>query len=154
MKKILLVFGTRPEAIKMAPLVNKFKEYASDFQTIVCVTGQHRQMLDSVLKLFDIVPDYDLDIMKPGQDLYDITSRVILGMRDVLRESQPDIVFVHGDTTTSMAAAMAAFYGQIPVAHVEAGLRTYNIYSPWPEEINRQITYSSVALIAYRDIET
>ena len=140
MKKILLVFGTRPEAIKMAPLVNKFKEYASDFQTIVCVTGQHRQMLDSVLKLFDIVPDYDLDIMKPRQDLYDITSRVILGMRDVLRESQPDIVFVHGDTTTSMAAAMAAFYSQIPVAHVEAGLRTYNIYSPWPEEINRQIT--------------
>ena len=140
MKKILLVFGTRPEAIKMAPLVNKFKEYTSDFQTIVCVTGQHRQMLDSVLKLFDIVPDYDLDIMKPGQDLYDITSRVILGMRDVLRVSQPDIVFVHGDTTTSMAAAMAAFYSQIPVAHVEAGLRTYNIYSPWPEEINRQIT--------------
>lgn len=140
MKKILLVFGTRPEAIKMAPLVNKFKEYTSDFQTIVCVTGQHRQMLDSVLRLFDIVPDYDLDIMKPGQDLYDITSRVILGMRDVLRESQPDIVFVHGDTTTSMAAAMAAFYSQIPVAHVEAGLRTYNIYSPWPEEINRQIT--------------
>lgn len=140
MKKILLVFGTRPEAIKMAPLVNKFKEYPDDFRTIVCVTGQHRQMLDSVLKLFDIVPDYDLDIMKAGQDLFDITSRVLLGMRDVLDETCPDVVFVHGDTTTSTAAALAAFYHQVPVAHVEAGLRTYNIYSPWPEEMNRQIT--------------
>ncbi len=140
MKKILLVFGTRPEAIKMAPLVNKFKEYPDDFRTIVRVTGQHRQMLDSVLKLFDIVPDYDLDIMKAGQDLFDITSRVLLGMRDVLDETCPDVVFVHGDTTTSTAAALAAFYHQVPVAHVEAGLRTYNIYSPWPEEMNRQIT--------------
>ncbi len=140
MKKILLVFGTRPEAIKMAPLVNTFKAYPEDFQTVVCVTGQHRQMLDQVLQLFQIVPDYDLDIMKAGQDLYDITSRVLLGMRDILSQVQPNVVFVHGDTTTSTATALAAFYQQIPVAHVEAGLRTHNIYSPWPEEVNRQIT--------------
>ena len=140
MKKILLVFGTRPEAIKMAPLVKKLQEMPEAFQTIVCVTGQHREMLDQVLRLFDIIPDYDLNIMKPNQDLYDITSRILLGMRDVLREVQPDIVLVHGDTTTSMAAALAAFYQQIPVGHVEAGLRTGNIYSPWPEEMNRLIT--------------
>ena len=140
MKKILLVFGTRPEAIKMAPLVNTFKAYPEDFETVVCVTGQHRQMLDQVLQLFQIVPDYDLDIMKAGQDLYDITSRVLLGMRDILSQVQPDVVFVHGDTTTSTATALAAFYQQIPVAHVEAGLRTGNIYSPWPEEMNRQLT--------------
>lgn len=140
MKKILLVFGTRPEAIKMAPLVKKLQEYPEQFQTIVCVTGQHREMLDQVLRLFDIVPDYDLNIMKPNQDLFDITSRILLGMRDVLREVQPDIVLVHGDTTTSMASALAAFYQQIPVGHVEAGLRTGNIYSPWPEEMNRLIT--------------
>ena len=140
MKKILLVFGTRPEAIKMAPLVKKLQESPEDFQTIVCVTGQHREMLDQVLRLFDITPEYDLNIMKPNQDLYDITSRILLGMRDVLREVQPDIVLVHGDTTTSMAAALAAFYQQIPVGHVEAGLRTGNIYSPWPEEMNRLIT--------------
>ena len=140
MKKILLVFGTRPEAIKMAPLVKKFYKFENDFETKVCVTGQHRQMLDQVLSLFDIHPDYDLNIMKAGQDLYDITSRVILGMRDVLTDFKPDYVFVHGDTTTSTAAALAAFYQQIPVAHIEAGLRTNNIYSPWPEEINRQIT--------------
>lgn len=140
MKKILLVFGTRPEAIKMAPLVHEFKQHPEAFETQVCVTGQHREMLDQVLDLFQIVPDYDLDIMKQGQDLYDITSRVLLGMRDVLRESNPDMVFVHGDTTTSTAAAIATFYQQIPVAHVEAGLRTGNIYSPWPEEMNRLIT--------------
>ena len=140
MKKILLVFGTRPEAIKMAPLVKKLQAHPEEFQTIVCVTGQHREMLDQVLRLFDITPDYDLNIMKPNQDLYDITSRILLGMRDVLREVQPDIVLVHGDTTTSMAAALAAFYQQIPVGHVEAGLRTGNIYSPWPEEMNRLIT--------------
>ena len=140
MKKILLVFGTRPEAIKMAPLVKKLQANPEEFQTIVCVTGQHREMLDQVLRLFDITPDYDLNIMKPNQDLYDITSRILLGMRDVLREVQPDIVLVHGDTTTSMAAALAAFYQQIPVGHVEAGLRTGNIYSPWPEEMNRLIT--------------
>lgn len=140
MKKILLVFGTRPEAIKMAPLVKKLQEMPEEFQTVVCVTGQHREMLDQVLRLFDITPDYDLNIMKPNQDLYDITSRILLGMRDVLREVQPDIVLVHGDTTTSMAAALAAFYQQIPVGHVEAGLRTGNIYSPWPEEMNRLIT--------------
>ena len=140
MKKILLVFGTRPEAIKMAPLVKKLQEMPEEFQTIVCVTGQHREMLDQVLRLFDITPDYDLNIMKPNQDLYDITSRILLGMRDVLKEVQPDIVLVHGDTTTSMAAALAAFYQQIPVGHVEAGLRTGNIYSPWPEEMNRLIT--------------
>ena len=140
MKKIMLVFGTRPEAIKMAPLVKEFQKHPEDFKTVVCVTGQHRQMLDQVLDIFDIKPDYDLDIMKSGQDLYDITSRVLLGMRDVLRESRPDVVLVHGDTTTSTAAALAAFYQQIPVGHVEAGLRTYNIYSPWPEEMNRQLT--------------
>ena len=140
MKKILLVFGTRPEAIKMAPLVKKLQESPEEFQTVVCVTGQHREMLDQVLRLFDITPEYDLNIMKPNQDLYDITSRILLGMRDVLREVQPDIVLVHGDTTTSMAAALAAFYQQIPVGHVEAGLRTGNIYSPWPEEMNRLIT--------------
>ena len=140
MKTILLVFGTRPEAIKMAPLVKKLQEMPEEFQSIVCVTGQHREMLDQVLRLFDITPDYDLNIMKPNQDLYDITSRILLGMRDVLREVQPDIVLVHGDTTTSMAAALAAFYQQIPVGHVEAGLRTGNIYSPWPEEMNRLIT--------------
>ena len=140
MKKIMLVFGTRPEAIKMAPLVKEFQKFPGDFQTIVCVTGQHRQMLDQVLRIFDITPDYDLNIMKQGQDLYDVTARVLTGMRDVLREAQPDVVLVHGDTTTSTAAAMAAFYAQIPVGHVEAGLRTHNIYSPWPEEMNRQIT--------------
>ena len=140
MKKVMLVFGTRPEAIKMAPLVKEFQKYPDTFKTIVCVTGQHRQMLDQVLQLFEIVPDYDLNIMKQGQDLYDVTARVLTGMRDVLKESQPDVVLVHGDTTTSTAAALAAFYQQIPVGHVEAGLRTHNIYSPWPEEMNRQIT--------------
>ena len=140
MKKVMLVFGTRPEAIKMAPLVKEFRKHPDAFQTVVCVTGQHRQMLDQVLHLFEIAPDYDLNIMKQGQDLYDVTSRVLLGMRDVLEESNPDIVLVHGDTTTSTAAALAAFYRQIPVGHVEAGLRTHNIYSPWPEEMNRQIT--------------
>ena len=140
MKKVMLVFGTRPEAIKMAPLVKEFQKNPEHFQTIVCVTGQHRQMLDQVLELFEITPDYDLDIMKAGQDLYDVTSRVLVGMRDVLKEAQPDVVLVHGDTTTSTAAALAAFYQQIPVGHVEAGLRTHNIYSPWPEEMNRQLT--------------
>lgn len=136
----MLVFGTRPEAIKMAPLVKEFQKSPEDFETIVCVTGQHREMLDQVLHIFDIRPDYDLDIMKQGQDLYDVTARVLTGMRDVLKKASPDIVLVHGDTTTSTAAALAAFYQQIPVGHVEAGLRTYNIYSPWPEEMNRQIT--------------
>lgn len=140
MKKILLVFGTRPEAIKMAPLVKVFQQQPEDFQTVVAVTGQHREMLDQVLRIFEITPDYDLAIMKPGQDLYDITSRVLTGMRDVLKEVKPDIVLVHGDTTTSTATALAAFYQQIPVGHIEAGLRTHNIYSPWPEEMNRQIT--------------
>ena len=140
MKTLLLVFGTRPEAIKMAPVVKEFQKYKEDFNTLVCVTGQHREMLDQVLHIFNIVPDYDLNIMQKGQDLYDVTTRVLLGMRDVLKEVKPDIVFVHGDTTTSTAAALAAFYQQIPVAHVEAGLRTNNIYSPWPEEMNRQIT--------------
>lgn len=140
MKKIMLVFGTRPEAIKMAPLVKEFQKYPEYFNTIVCVTGQHRQMLDQVLQIFDITPNYDLNIMKKGQDLYDVTTRVLQGMRDVLNEVQPDVVLVHGDTTTSTAAALAAFYQQIPVGHVEAGLRTHNIYSPWPEEMNRQIT--------------
>ena len=139
-KKIMLVFGTRPEAIKMSPLVKEFQKYPDKFKTLVCVTGQHREMLDQVLRIFEIVPDYDLNIMKLGQDLYDVTSRVLLGMRDVLKEVQPDVVLVHGDTTTSTAAALAAFYQQIPVGHVEAGLRTHNIYSPWPEEMNRQIT--------------
>ena len=136
----MLVFGTRPEAIKMAPLVKEFLKHPETFKTVVCVTGQHRQMLDQVLKLFEITPDYDLNIMKQGQDLYDVTARVLVGMRDVLKETQPDVVLVHGDTTTSTAAALAAFYQQIPVGHVEAGLRTHNIYSPWPEEMNRQIT--------------
>lgn len=139
-KRVMLVFGTRPEAIKVAPLVKEFQKYSGRFETIVCVTGQHREMLDQVLHLFEIVPDYDLNIMKQGQDLYDVTARVLVGLRDVLKEAQPDVVFVHGDTTTSMAAALASFYQQIPVAHIEAGLRTHNIYSPWPEEMNRQIT--------------
>ena len=136
----MLVFGTRPEAIKMAPLVKEFQKHPETFKTVVCVTGQHRQMLDQVLQLFEIIPEYDLNIMKQGQDLYDVTARVLTGMRDVLKEAQPDVVLVHGDTTTSTAAALAAFYQQIPVGHVEAGLRTHNIYSPWPEEMNRQIT--------------
>lgn len=139
-KKILLVFGTRPEAIKMAPLVTEFKSNPDKFETFVCVTGQHRQMLDQVLHLFQIVPDFDLDIMQSGQDLYDITSRVLVGMRDVLKDIKPDLVLVHGDTTTSMATALAAFYQRIDVGHVEAGLRTHNLYSPWPEELNRQLT--------------
>lgn len=140
MKKILLVFGTRPEAIKMAPLVKEFQKQPKQFHTKVCVTAQHREMLDQVLALFEIVPDYDLNIMKAGQDLYDVTARVLLGMREVLKQAQPDVVLVHGDTATSTAAALAAFYQQIPVGHVEAGLRTHNIYSPWPEEMNRQLT--------------
>ena len=140
MKTVMLIFGTRPEAIKMCPLVKEFQKYPESFKTVVCVTGQHREMLDQVLKIFVVRPDYDLNIMKQGQDLYDVTSRVLVGMRDVLKEAKPDVVFVHGDTTTSTAAALAAFYQQIPVAHIEAGLRTNNIYSPWPEEINRQIT--------------
>lgn len=148
MKTIMLVFGTRPEAIKMCPLVKEFQKYPTFFRTLVCVTGQHREMLDQVLQIFDVTPDYDLNIMKQGQDLYDVTSRVLLGLRDVLKQEQPDIVFVHGDTTTSTAAAIAAFYQQIPVAHVEAGLRTHNIYSPWPEEMNRQIT-SRIATYNY-----
>lgn len=140
MKTFLFVFGTRPEAIKMAPLVKSFEACSDKFKTIVCVTGQHREMLDQVLQLFEITPDYDLNIMKQGQDLYDITAKVLLGIRDVLKEVHPDIVLVHGDTTTSMAAALAAFYQQIPVGHVEAGLRTYDMHSPWPEEMNRQVT--------------
>ena len=140
MRKVMLVFGTRPEAIKMCPLVKEFQKYPNDFETIVCVTGQHREMLDQVLTIFDVKPDYDLNIMKQGQDLYDVTARVLTGMRDVFKECKPDVVLVHGDTTTSTAAALAAFYQQIPVGHVEAGLRTHNIYSPWPEEMNRQIT--------------
>ena len=140
MKKVMLVFGTRPEAIKMCPLVKEFQKYPEEFETIVCVTGQHREMLDQVLKIFGVTPDYDLDIMKQGQDLYDVTARVLTGMRDVFARCRPDVVLVHGDTTTSTAAALAAFYQQIPVGHVEAGLRTHNIYSPWPEEMNRQIT--------------
>ena len=136
----MLVFGTRPEAIKMAPLIKEFQKYPNQFQTIVCVTGQHREMLDQVLHIFDIHPDYDLNIMKQGQDLYDVTARVLTGMREVLQDTRPDLVLVHGDTTTSTAAALAAFYQQIPVGHIEAGLRTHNIYSPWPEEMNRQIT--------------
>lgn len=140
MKKVMLVFGTRPEAIKMCPLVKEFQKHPDEFETIVCVTGQHREMLDQVLNIFEVKPDYDLNIMKEGQDLYDITAQVLTGMRDVLDEVTPDVVLVHGDTTTSTAAALAAFYKQIPVGHVEAGLRTHNIYSPWPEEMNRQIT--------------
>jgi UDP-N-acetylglucosamine 2-epimerase (non-hydrolysing) len=139
-KRIMLVFGTRPEAIKVAPLVKAFQQHADQFETLVCVTGQHREMLDQVLHLFEIVPDYDLNIMKQGQDLYDVTARVLTGLRDVYKEARPVVVFVHGDTTTTMAAALAAFYQQISVAHIEAGLRTHNIYSPWPEEMNRQIT--------------
>jgi UDP-N-acetylglucosamine 2-epimerase (non-hydrolysing) len=140
MKKILFVFGTRPEAIKIAPLIKEFQKYRDNFEVKVCVTAQHRQMLDQVMEVFDIVPDYDLDIMSPNQDLYDITSKVLLGMRPVLEEYQPEVVFVHGDTTTSMAAATAAFYRHIKIAHIEAGLRTYNMQSPWPEEMNRQVT--------------
>lgn len=140
MKTIMLVFGTRPEAIKMAPLVQEFQRHPDRYKTVVCVTGQHRQMLDQVLQLFEIVPDYDLNIMKQGQDLYDVTSRILIGMRDVLKEVHPDLLLVHGDTSTSTAAALSAFYAQVPVGHVEAGLRTYDIYSPWPEEMNRQIT--------------
>ena len=140
MKKIMLVFGTRPEAIKMCPLVKEFQKRVDEFETIVCVTGQHREMLDQVLKIFDVTPDIDLNIMKQGQDLTDVTVRILNGMRDVFKESRPDVVLVHGDTTTSTAAAIAAFYAQIPVGHVEAGLRTHNIYSPWPEEMNRQVT--------------
>ena len=140
MKKVMLVFGTRPEAIKMCPLVKEFQKHPAEFETIVCVTGQHREMLDQVLTIFDVKPDYDLNIMKQGQDLYDVTARVLTGMRDVFKGCKPDVVLVHGDTTTSTAAALAAFYQQIPVGHVEAGLRTHNIYSPWPEEMNRQIT--------------
>ncbi len=140
MKTIMLVFGTRPEAIKMCPLVKEFQKYPENFKTVVCVTGQHREMLDQVLKIFEVTPNYDLNIMKQGQDLYDVTARVLTGMREVLKEVQPDVVLVHGDTTTSTAVALAAFYQQIVVGHVEAGLRTHNIYSPWPEEMNRQIT--------------
>lgn len=140
MKKIMLVFGTRPEAIKMAPLVKEFQKHPDKFKTIVCVTGQHREMLDQVLRIFEITPDFDLNIMKQGQDLYDVTARVLTGMREVLKSACPDLVLVHGDTTTSTSAALAAFYQQIPVGHVEAGLRTHNIYSPWPEEMNRQLT--------------
>ena len=140
MKTVMLVFGTRPEAIKMCPLVKEFQKHTNEFRTVVCVTGQHREMLDQVLTIFDVKPDFDLNIMKQGQDLYDVTARVITGMRDVFKECKPDVMLVHGDTTTSTAAALAAFYQQIPVGHVEAGLRTHDIYSPWPEEINRQIT--------------
>lgn len=140
MRKIMLVFGTRPEAIKMAPLVRELQKYPKDFETVICVTGQHREMLDQVLRIFDIKPDYDLDIMRQGQDLYDVTAKVLLGMREILKEAASDMVLVHGDTTTSTAAALASFYQKIPVGHVEAGLRTHNIYSPWPEEMNRQIT--------------
>lgn len=140
MKTIMLVFGTRPEAIKMCPLVKEFQKHTDEFRTVVCVTGQHREMLDQVLTIFDVKPDYDLNIMKQGQDLTDVTARVLTGLRDVFKECRPDVVLVHGDTTTSTAGALAAFYAQIPVGHVEAGLRTHNIYSPWPEEMNRQIT--------------
>ena len=140
MKKFMLVFGTRPEAIKMCPLVKEFQKDTKNFETIVCVTGQHREMLDQVLTIFDVKPDYDLNIMKQGQDLTDVTARVLTGLRDVFKDCRPDVVLVHGDTTTSTAGALAAFYAQIPVGHVEAGLRTHNIYSPWPEEMNRQIT--------------
>lgn len=140
MKKVMLVFGTRPEAIKMCPLVKEFQKHSEEFNTVVCVTGQHREMLDQVLTIFDVKPDYDLNIMKQGQDLTDVTARVLTGLRDVFKECRPDVVLVHGDTTTSTAGALAAFYAQIPVGHVEAGLRTHNIYSPCPEEMNRQIT--------------
>ena len=140
MKKVLFVFGTRPEAIKMAPLIKEFQKYPNDLKSVVCVTGQHREMLDQVLHVFEIIPDYDLNIMRQGQDLYDVTSCVLLGMRDILKEVQPDLVLVHGDTTTSTVAALAAYYQRIPVGHIEAGLRTHNTYNPWPEEMNRQIT--------------
>lgn len=140
MKKVMLVFGTRPEAIKMCPLIKEFQKDTKNFETIVCVTGQHREMLDQVLTIFEVKPDYDLNIMKQGQDLTDVTARVLTGLRDVFKECRPDVVLVHGDTTTSTAGALATFYAQIPVGHVEAGLRTHNIYSPWPEEMNRQIT--------------
>lgn len=153
MKKIMLVFGTRPEAIKMAPLVKEFQKYPEKYQTIVCVTGQHRQMLDQVLSLFEITPDYDLNIMKQGQDLYDVTARILTGMREVLNECAPDMVLVHGDTATSTAAALSAFYKQIPVGHVEAGLRTHDIYSPWPEEMNRQLT-GRIATLHFSPTET
>ena len=152
MKKVMLIFGTRPEAIKMCPLVKEFQKDTINFKTVVCVTAQHREMLDQVLHVFDVKPEYDLNIMKQGQDLYDITSRVLLGLRDVLKKELPDIVLVHGDTTTSSAAALAAFYQQIPVGHVEAGLRTHNIYSPWPEEMNRQIT-SRIAVFNFAPTE-
>lgn len=150
MKKILIVFGTRPEAIKMAPMVKEFQKHPYRFETVVCVTAQHREMLDQVLRIFDIVPDIDLNIMQAGQDLTDVTTRVLTGMRDVLKETKPDIVLVHGDTTTSSATALAAFYQQIPVGHVEAGLRTHDIYSPWPEEINRQIIGRMVLITGHR----
>ena len=140
MKKVMLVFGTRPEAIKMCPLVKEFQKRNDEFETVVCVTGQHREMLDQVLRIFEVTPDYDLNIMKQGQDLTDVTARVLTGMRDVFKECKPDVVLVHGDTTTSTATALAAFYAQIPVGHVEAGLRTHNLMSPWPEEMNRQVT--------------
>lgn len=140
MKTVMLVFGTRPEAIKMCPLVKEFQKHTDEFKTVVCVTGQHREMLDQVLTIFDVKPDFDLNIMKQGQDLTDVTARVLTGLRDVFKECRPDVVLVHGDTTTSTIGALAAFYAQIPVGHVEAGLRTHNIYSPWPEEINRQLT--------------
>ncbi len=153
MKKIMLVFGTRPEAIKMAPLVKELQKHTDRYQTIVCVTGQHRQMLDQVLYLFEITPDYDLNIMKQGQDLFDVNSRILLGMRDVLSACSPDLVLVHGDTATSTAAALSAFYKQIPVGHVEAGLRTFDIYSPWPEEMNRQLT-GRIATLHFAPTET
>jgi len=149
----LLVFGTRPEAIKMAPLVKVFQKYPDNFDVKVCVTAQHRHMLDQVLEVFDIKPDYDLNIMAPNQDLYDITSKVLLGMRDVLKDAKPDIVFVHGDTTTSFASGLAAFYERIQVAHIEAGLRTYNLYSPWPEEMNRQLT-DRICMYCFAPTET
>ena len=139
-KKVMLVFGTRPEAIKMCPLVKEFQKRCEEFETTVCVTGQHREMLDQVLNIFNVRPDYDLNIMKQGQDLTDVTTNVLIGLRNLFKEYRPDVVLVHGDTTTSTAGALAAFYAQIPVGHVEAGLRTHNIYSPWPEEINRQLT--------------
>jgi UDP-N-acetylglucosamine 2-epimerase (non-hydrolysing) len=152
-KRILVVFGTRPEAIKMAPLILELKSHPSDFEIIVVVTGQHREMLDQVLNLFEIVPDYDLNIMSAGQDLYDITNRVLTGMRDIIKELKPNLVLVHGDTTTSMATALAAFYQQIPVGHVEAGLRTNNLLSPWPEELNRQVT-GRIASLHFTPTET
>lgn len=153
MKNVMLVFGTRPEAIKMAPLVKEFQKYPERYKTIVCVTGQHREMLDQVLSLFEITPDYDLNIMKRGQDLYDVTARILTGMRDVLKECHPDMLLVHGDTATSTAAALSAFYAQIPVGHVEAGLRTHDIYSPWPEEMNRQLT-GRLATLHFSPTET